>query len=280
MLLNGFFMTESVNPQPYSNPVIVNLTGASKFEQNTTFVPGKYKIEIAPGANYVSLLDLVYPSGVYMVYEEDITTEFIVRAYCGSDATSSSVGTNPYSGAYKVNGINPGDVSRVPGIDVNHIFGAGGGNGNYGTGVGSKRRYGGGPNCLGDGNYYTDGFFNTTNYYGAGSCLHLLPVGGTFGIDYIRAYQVAPSTVSSGSAHGGGSTGPGPSTGHANNWFTRGGNSPYGLGATTEDTRGGGIGAEGEGAYFNGNQWVIPSVYSGTQKTSLIKITYLGPLFS
>ncbi|MEE1030032.1 MAG: hypothetical protein UIC65_03340, partial [Alphaproteobacteria bacterium] len=53
MLQKEFFQVQPFNPNPYWNPVIVNLSGASKFEANTVFVPGRYKIEVAPGATSI-----------------------------------------------------------------------------------------------------------------------------------------------------------------------------------------------------------------------------------
>lgn len=295
MLQKGFFNVEPFNPNPYwENTVLVNLSGAQKFEENTVFLPGRYRIELAPGKNY-DFIDTNKSFVTNISREETITQKFIVRAYCGSNGENGTAGTNSYSGAFKVNGINPGNVTQVPGIDVNHIFGAGGGNGWFGMAWGSHKYYGGGPNCLGNGYYYTDGALNTTAWYGAGSCLHILPVGGTFGTNYIRAYHAAPVSVSPGSAFGGAGTGPGPGTGFADSWFTRGGNSPYGNGATSENSQGTGIGSGGgrvygtisgitkdwtvgAGAYFNGSNWVDAPGNLTNTGSSYIKITYLGPL--
>lgn len=286
MLLKGFFNTDPFNPNPYwDNTVLVNLSGAQKFDDNTIFPIGKYRVEIAPGGWCNSSGVLSGSNSTYINIEETIPTPFIVRAYCGGNATTSSVGTNLYSGDFKVNGITSDTQSH--GVDVNHIFGAGGGN--YYTTSSSPLTqpvHGrGGGNCLGDGSISTIG--TATLYFGAGSCLHFLPVGGVFGTDYIRAYHVAPYAQACGSAYGGGAAGyVGSSDGR---WGYRGGNSPYGTGATTSYTAGTGIGAGGThvpvnpgmayvagGARFDGTQWIdVPGDPNNT-KTSLIKITWLG----
>lgn len=306
-LQNGFFNVKPFNPQPYFDPVIVDLSGSQKFEEDTIFKPGKYRIEIAPGLHSwaisrqgnTSATDS-YAKTVYMSYDEEILTPFIVRAYCGSNATGdTNPGQNSYTGAFKVNGIDARTLNssnRPDGIDVNHIFGAGGGNGHTyysqsipGTTIVFNEYFGGGCNCLGDGNVYivVTGTSPFSRASGAGSCLHLLPVGGVFGTDYIRAYHTTPSGVSGhpgGGAYGGGATAVRSDGG----WFTRGGNSPYGNGATSINTDGSGIGSGktyyGSGAYFNGGEWIdvpatLNTITAGVlAPNSLIRITYLGPL--
>lgn len=279
MLQKEFFQVQPFNPSPYWDPVIVNLAGAQKFEEDTVFVPGRYKIEVAPGAHWGD------DSGVYMTNvirsistEENILVPFIVRAYCGSNATQNSIGTNPYVGEFKVNG-NTVDTP-THGVDVTHIFGAGGGNSytrNF-YNVGKQR---GGGNCLGDGS-----ISGNSDFYAAGSCLHLLPVGGVFGTDYIRAYHFAPYARVCGGAYGGGACW--ALSGYDDvEWGYRGGNSPYGTGATTPRTAGGGIGGGGQfisgnyvagGAYFNGSTWQDVPYDPNNSVSSIIRITYLGPL--
>ena len=311
MLEKGFFNVEPFNPNPYLDPVIVDLSGAQKFEENTIFKPGRYRIEVAPGNNGLNTYSSEWPI-LNMNYIETINEPFIIRAYCGGDGNflSKTPGTNPYSGIFKVNGIDARTINRdncPNGIDVTHIFGAGGGNGKFynstsGTGPGTS--YGGGPNCLGDGNicFYSDTSTNVNQYGGAGSCLHLLPVSGVFGTDYLRAYQASPflNSGTCGSVYGGGG-------GHRNGWhsssliYSRGGNSPYGNGAEdyydsgshttihTDTGIGGGnkvvtiSGRQspvGAGAYFDGTQWnnATGYVYYNGSNSSYIRITYLGPL--
>ena len=294
MLMNGFFLTEPANPWPYSNNVIVNLSGAQKFEDGRIFAPGKYRIEIAPGGQCSSGSDTPgVPKGggnSYINIVETIKEPFKVRAYCGGNATLGSVGINPYVGPFKVNGKT--EDTQSPGIDVNHIFGAGGGNSfSRGTSPMSPLVHcRGGGNCLGNGSISTVG--TNTFYYGAGSCLHLMPEQGTFGTDYIRAYHVAPNALSCGSAYGGAAAAYHVGI-DGSNWGYRGGNSPYGNGGTTSLEPGQGIGAGGKhitisggttelaaGARFDGTQWIdVPGDYYNTV-TSLIRITYLEPLFS
>lgn len=328
MLQKEFFQVQPFNPNPYWDPVIVNLSGAQKFEEDTVFMPGKYRIELAPGTQAIKPEEVPYNAGalgyiVNMDYLEEIAQPFIIRAYCGGSGNYASKipGTNPYIGPYKVNAIDARTINRdnyPTGIDVNHIFGAGGGNHRYynstsGTGAGTS--YGGGANCLGDGSWfrYSDYGSGDTNYVGgAGSCLHLLPIGGTFGVDYIRAYQAAAhQTDFKGSAYGGGQGHRDDST-STGSFYSRGGNSSYGNGSSdyyqngqfyyTDTGIGGGnkIGPgdsfypydmpRSAGAYFNGTMWIDSpgnvKLYTRTSNTtaiktgkdSYIKITYLGPL--
>jgi hypothetical protein len=302
-LLNSYGRTTAFTDN--SGYVVLNLSGAQKFEEDTVFPAGKYKIEIAPGAygynhNY-------YGSGHYyianMVHMETITEPFFIRAYCGSSGNfnNQTAGVNLYSGAFKVNGIDARLISRdyyPNGVDVNHIFGAGGGNSRYynsSSETGAGTSWGGGPNCLGNGNIecYSDyGTGNQNAWGGAGSCLHLIPVGGIFGTNYLRAYHLAPLATHNGSAYGGGQ-------GNKVRWGSRGGNSPYGNGSQDEYSRGvwtfpdTGIGGGNKnilrpdtlfygspGAYFNGFVWVDePGFIPDTgNNSSYIRITYLGPI--
>lgn len=291
MLQKEFFQVQPFNPNPYwDNTVVVNLSGAQKFDDNTIFPPGKYRIEIAPGMRYYSGGSL--DAQINMSYDESITVPFIIRAYCGSDATSSAPGTNPYSGVFKVNQIDARNVTSVPqvGEDVTHIFGAGAGNEYWQNGSNLYRRAGG-ANCLGNGNVEGATGSNVDWYGGAGSCLHLMPVGGIFGVDYIRAYHASPTSFCTAGAYGGG----GCSGAHS----SRGGNSPYGNGATALTDQNTGIGGGNKqiydgpggyklysaaGAYFNGSMWIdapgnIFAFYNNVRAaSSYIRITYLGVL--
>lgn len=293
MLQKEFFQVQPFNPNPYwEGTVLVNLSGAQKFEQNTVFFPGRYRIEVAPGRSMVAGEQLNAPqTGVAnMNHIENIRVPFLVRAYCGGNATTSSPGVNLYSGPFKVNAVqNP---SRVAGIDVNHIFGAGGGNVCFGQGFSDQVLMGGGGNCLGNGASAPQPYSGTM-FSGAGSCLHIMPVDGIFGTNYLRAYHTCSTSPGggNGSAYGGAGTGPGPNQGFANNWFTRGGNSLYGTGAVTESSSGTGVGNGigwqfnldsvpriGAGAYFNGTIWVDEPGNSTNTGSSYIRITYLGPV--
>lgn len=314
MLQKDFFQVQPFNPNPYWDNTIVNLSGAQKFEQNTVFKPGRYKIELAPGKgayNDSTLIpEAIAASGGLtlvpnMTYTENITQPFIIRAYCGSNATKTSIGTNLYSGSFKVNGITSNTTQH--GIDVNHIFGAGGGNAyiNASGAYWGKWYNRGGGNCLGNGNIITDTFTNTTSYGGAGSCLHLIPVGGTFGTDYIRAYHACCNVGIPGSAYGGAAGGKYVNS-SAGDWGYRGGNSPYGNGGTAQQytpvifdgyecSAGSGVGAGGKtinytnsgytyqvvvgaGAYFNGTTWIDKPGNLSSTNSSYIRVTYLGPL--
>lgn len=295
MLLNGFFMTESRNPWPYADNVIVNLSGAQAFTERTLFTPGKYRIEIAPGGYCTTIDDdPSVPKGrgaTYINIIETIREPFSVIAYCGGNANIGNIGNNPYTGTFKVNG-NTSDT-QSHGTDVNHIFGAGGGN-CYTEGTFSNTSLRGGGNCLGNGSISVRrGQSAYTAYYGAGSCLHLMSRDWTnFETDYIRAYHVAPYAGICGGAYGGGAAGYIGSSG--NNWGYRGGDSPYGSGGTTSYAQGSGIGGGGArreispgspiyvagGARFDGTEWIDMPGSIDNNVTSLIRITYLEPLFS
>lgn len=307
MLQKGFFLTDSYNRAPYwDGTVLIDLYGAASFEENTKFFPGHYRIELAPGLpsncfNYSKIpgpaTTDVTTKQVVMSYDEVFYDYFIIRAYCGDNANSiSSPGTNPYTGAFKVDGFDAANItSSTHGLDVNHIFGTSAGCCYEHTTVtvpgGTQRTTtyrGGGGNCLGDGFKWTfNGNYNRAG--GAGSCLHVLPVGGIFGTDYWRAYHAAP--IGGGSAYGGAAYGRNTAISAIvdSHWETRGGNTPYGTGATSiSSPNGTGVGAgnfdHAAGAYFNGTVWVDAP---GTQEAllsgvlapnSFIKLTYLGPL--
>ena len=316
MLQKEFFQVQPFNPNPYWNPVIVNLSGAQKFEEDTVFVPGKYRIEVAPGisSDVIKTSASDVRSGFMFFDKTEVITEpFIVRAYCGSSALDSLVpGTNPYSGAFKVDAVDARTLSpsyRPNGIDVNHIFGAGGGNAHaeaYATIAGhnlaTNAYYGGGGNCLGNGSV---NYFNYAGNFGyasgAGSCLHLMPVGGVFGTNYLRAYHI---NGHQGFGAFGGVYGAGASpyayvyygAGSESHWYTRGGNSPYGTGGTAWGENGGGLGGgtffgatvsdvgSCSCAYFNGNTWNSDGTRVNVKENgvivpnSYIRITFLGPL--
>jgi hypothetical protein len=296
MLGKVFFDSESFNPSPFwENTVLLDLTGASKYEADKIYPAGRYRIQVAPGNLWSSENALVFDNAINrMDFEETINEPFIIRAYCGGDGTSSDFGRNPYEGSFKVNGVAPN--TRQNGIDVNHIFGAGGGNG-YIPGYNSDAYTPGGGNCLGNGMSVVNTGGSARYYfnYGAGSCLHLLPVGGTFGVNYLRAYHVAAYAPVCGGAYGGGASAIDAEGG--GDWFYRGGNSPYGAGGTPSSPEGKGIGGGGKiafidlgggatlktnmsaGAYYNGKIWIDhPSGILPGTGSSYIKITYLGGL--
>ena len=50
MLGKMFFNTESYNPSPFwENTVLLDLTGASKYEADKIYPVGRYRIQVAPG---------------------------------------------------------------------------------------------------------------------------------------------------------------------------------------------------------------------------------------
>lgn len=311
---NGFFMTEPFNPNPYWDPVIVNLSGAQKFDTDTVFLPGKYKVELQAGASKTlsnnQLASESFSGKINVIV--NVYEKFIIRAYCGSRASSGlSAGINPYSGAYKVNG-NTSYGSNVS--SVNHIFGNAGSCCRL-TG-GSTEYYPSSGNCLGDG--IASSLYNDSCATGAGSCLHFLPIGGVFGIDYLFAFHATSSSGGfcvdspdgiyvlcggSGSAYGGAGSGSSndvtlPSISY------NGGSTPYGAGGAgvsggIGNTKakpgnngtgighgfGGGVFAKGcftpgAAAYFDGTQWVESDLVADAREDGKIKVTYLGSLNS
>jgi hypothetical protein len=284
MLQKEFFQVQPFNPNPYWDPAIVNLSGAQKFEEDTVFVPGRYKIEVKAGSGSD------YTTGEYALGFGGLITEnivvnrtFIVRAYCGSAGKISNFGgTNPYAGPFKVNGYS---VNGVP-PTVNHIFG------NAGS-VGGSTGY----DCPSSGNSLGNGAIIGRYGYssGAGSCLHIIPVGGTFGTDYLFAFHTTGGTFGleiggTGGAYGGGASGTSASMfGESVVTTSNGGSTPYGQGGAGVNNRvgnnGTGIGhgnnnGTGAAAWFNGTSWqdstANPS--SVTIPDGYIRITYLGPL--
>ena len=284
-LQNGFFMVKPFNPNPYINPVIVNLSGAQKFEEDTVFMPGRYKVEVKAGNGHE------YTPGEGVLNFGGLITEniivnrtFIVRAYCGSSGKLQNFGgTNPYVGPFKVNGYS---VNGVP-PTVNHIFG------NAGS-VGGSTMYDSpsSGNSLGDGAIISK--YGWTS--GAGSCLHIMPVGGVFGTDYLFAFHTTGgisdplSPGGTGGAYGGGASGSSISiAGETVVTTSNGGSTPYGQGGAGVKNRRGnngtGIGhgnnnGTGAAAWFNGTSWQDSSTDASTVSVAdgYIRITYLGPV--
>lgn len=287
MFQKEFFNTSSFNPNPYLDNVIINLTGAQKFDADTLFFPGKYKVEVKAGNNHIDNSGASYGLlgfGGFIVENIEITTNFIVRAYCGSCGNVSvSGGINPYSGPFKVNGYS---VNGVP-PTINHIFG------NAGS-VGGGTGY----DCPSSGNSLGNGAMISRYGWssGAGSCLHIMPVGGVFGTDYLFAFHTTGGvagldTGGSGGAYGGGASGTSASMfGESVVTTSNGGSTPYGQGGAGVNKRigndGTGIGhgrADGIGAaaWFNGSYWQDSSADPSSVQliaNGYIKITYLGPL--
>lgn len=285
MLQKEFFNVEPFNPYPYfDNTVLLNLSGGEQYEDNTVFPIGKYEIIVRAGgvrtissSNQVSIY-----CGTTIDKVINITSPFVVRGYCGSETISNQsaqsvvLGTNPYSGVYKVNGVGNPSVS-IP--DVNHIFGNAG---SAGTGKISMLTIylASSGNCLGNGAKDTQASFTMFQLSGAGSCLHLMPIDGIFGVDYFYAFHVSGTAIGgggSGSAYGGGASGRGSNY--------NGGNSPYGIGGAAGSVArdGTGIGhgnADGSsaGAFFDGISWNTISNITGNESDGMIKIIYLGPL--
>lgn len=284
MLQKEFFQVQPFNPNPYWDPVIVNLSGAQKFEENTIFVPGRYKIEVKAGKGNEYITEYGNGFGGLIIENIIVNRRFIVRAYCGSAGKMSNFGgTNPYVGPFKVNGYS---VNGVP-PTVNHIFGNAGS-----VGGGTAYDCPSSGNSLGDGTII--GRYGCTS--GAGSCLHIIPVGGTFGTDYLFAFHTtggvagALNFAGTGGAYGGGASGGSASIfGERVVATSNGGDTPYGQGGAGVYDRGGnngtGIGhgnnnTVGAAAWFNGTSWQDSTAdpLSVTIPDGYIRITYLGPL--
>lgn len=292
-LLESFFRAEVFNPSPR---IILNLSGSDFFDKDTVFPAGRYKIEVAPGMLHTfndtwssNTMSSNNPQFSYLEYEEEITEPFMIRAYCGSNATNNQTGgINQYVGNFKVNSVDARLLpnSHSDGISVDHIFGAQGGSAYNLLSSPTQPFYvGGNGNCLGNGNCIQFSTYDGNSEYsanGAGSCLHLLPLEGVFGTDYIRTYHAQSFGGGPASSFGGAQAGyQYTSTG----WWTKGGSSPNGIGGQNNNSLGTGIGSNGDGAYFNGKNWInvpknIIMVVRGvkTKNFSRIKITFLGPL--
>lgn len=309
MLMKGFFLTEPANPQPYANKVILNLSGAQKYEGNKIFAPGQYKIEIQAGASKYGQnpSPLYSPLSGKIITTINVYNAFKILAYCGSRAADQTTpGTNPYVGEYKVNGsVVYG--SNIP--YVSHIFGNAGSCCRIATGSTDYSPSSG--NCLGDGARSIQSYEGSCAT-GAGSCLHLLPKDGVFGQDYLFAFHTTAAAASGGYSRelaGSGSAYGGAGSGCSNDYTIPsrsydGGSTPYGTGGAgvsgySDSSRtkpgnngtgighgfGGGVFAKGcytpgAAAYFDGNQWVESDLVAGADEDGKIKITYLGPLFS
>lgn len=292
MLQKEFFQVQSFNPNPYWDPVIVNLSGAQKFEEERIFAPGKYKVIVqaaaseAVGAQQGSIVCYSgkIEKNIYINYP------FKIIGYCGGKN-----GINLYSGEFKVNPVENQTVN------VSHIFGT---SGSSSAGAYSEiDGWLGSGNCLGNG--WNRSYFGDYSV-GAGSCLHILPVNGSFGTDYYFAFHAtaAPCGASWGECGGGGSAyGGAASGGGAGRNSLDGGSTPYGsggLGVTGSDVliqvignSGNGIGhgkapvggasifdmtCIGSAAFFNGSNWENIDTTSEPGEEGRIKVTYLGPL--
>lgn len=295
MLEKEFFKLESFNPAPYQDNIIVDLTGASKFDSNTVFYAGRYQVLVRAGSNTMYGTDgreLLTGFPVEITKIITIPQNFIIRAYCGGKSIvnlanqSIIVGTNPYSGAFKVNGTTTN--TSIP--TVSHIFGNAGSCGLVvnSSGVPILSSVASSGNCLGDGASVNVGRINASS---AGSCLHILPVGGVFGTDYLFAFHCSgcPGLYQvhggCGSAYGGAASG----GSNSNSTTYNGGDTPYGTGGIGVSNAvfgnpGTGIGSanngsDGSGAFFNGTNW-INEIYRNnlSEVDGKIIIKYLGPL--
>lgn len=305
MLQKGFFITEPFNPSPFWDNTIVNLSGDQKFDEDTVFPAGYYKVDVQAGSGGGATTDSVFRIASRRVIQTFVVnTPFIIRAYCGSKGFGATIGQNPYVGEFKVNGI--ASNANVP--MVSHIFGNAGSAGEYGHQDGNKYAASGG-NCLGNGVKGTDGGDLSS---GAGSCLHFLPVGGVFGLNYLYAVHIAPGAAGL-ETGGGGSAYGGAGSGYASSSTVRagaskdGGSTPFGAGGAgvyaspgpgyVQGHDGTGIGAGigggswiytpnkkisyGGAAYFDGTNWVDANsngLFGGNVEDGHIIVEFLRAL--
>lgn len=287
MLEKSFFLCQPKNPYPYKpGTLLVNLSGASLFEKDTIFAPGEYSVEVEAGNFGTGRV-----AKTIKIYEP-----FIIKAYCGSagDWVNGIKGVNPYQGEFKV---NPFTGSGQPPY-VNHIFGNAGSRSVFYDALTDTSYSAGGGNCLGDGIVY-DGGGLFKNVYGAGSCLHFLPVGGVFGKDYLFAAHTCSG--GNGSAYGGAGSGQARDSTEAGKRLSvsAGGSTPYGAGGAgvispgthsnnfVYGNNGSGVGAgSGSGradaksaaAYFYNGKWNNSDSGSGQTEQGIIKVKFVGAL--
>lgn len=300
MLLDSFFRCSSSRFFLAPGDLIVNCTGGEAFTENTIFPPGVYKIECGAGYSYAPSGYLTGSPGIISVNRQEIKEPFIIRAFCGSNATKEGgPGINPYSGDFKQNASTNND--DIP--PVSHIFGNRGSGLFYKVGY-SSYSYPGGPNCLGNGAEFGDG--SSAAATGAGSCIHFLPVNGIFGYNYLFAAHCCPGVIMNnhvpedrygpggGSAYGGAGS---ASAYKSLNWTfssKAGGSTPYGFGGQgvpVPETNGAVIGNSGQGigagapggsftqgaaCFFDGNNWMDGEGYGSL--FGKIKVTYLGEI--
>lgn len=294
MLQKGFFMTEPFNPSPFWDNTIVNLSGAQKFEEDTVFPAGRYSVDVQAGSGGGEPLP-GYPDAFRVKSRRVIQTfivnePFLIKAYCGSRGWTDRAGINPYIGEFKVNGV----ITHTAIPSVNHIFGNAGSASVAPTGYNDPS----GGNCLGNGT------IDNAQGSGAGSCLHFIPVGGTFGSNYLYAVHIAAGGAlgGGGSAYGGAASGSANSSAGGGGILSHdGGSTPFGTGGagvyappgvhTTLGNNGSGIGAGyaqtssrpayGGAAYFDGTTWVDANsngLFGGSQEDGHIIVKYLGTL--
>ena len=287
----------------YPSEYVINLKGGEKYEKDIIWPAGYYSIECSAGQNYRGGISQIGTPGFVNVQNIKVDQPFIIRAYCGSDATFNTPGTNPYTGQYKVDAYT-NYTSSPP--DVGHIFG------NAGSGLYSAagpQIIPGGANCLGDGaEVVVQG--NTGGALGAGSCIHFIPINGTFGQNYLFAAHCCAGTMNipssvldrvyggngGGSAHGGaGSASACKTNSYSFNSLSGGntlyGNAGQGVIATNNGlvlgNSGQGIGAgpgggatggsAGAACYFDGVNWINGNVGENIE-SSIIKVRYVSKL--
>ena len=301
MLQKGFFITKSFN---WSGRTLVNLLGSQQFVEDTIFPKGVYQVDVVAGSSFDGIghdqpMTAGSKKGVGGKVYTEVTMEvpFIIRAYCGSKGNYGVGGTNPYSGPFKVNALyQESDVAAV-----NHIFGNRGGSASI---SGQTGQFPGSGNCLGDG-VGVNSNNNEKWGIGAGSCLHFLPVGGTFGTDYLFAAHCAPGAIGwagsprciagSGSAYGG-AAGGGAVYLNYTCYVWKGGSTPYGNGGNTvlgyssvtwADAYGTGVGAgkiagagpfKGAAACFKDGVWTDTNLNGNVDEDGHIIVTFVRPI--
>ena len=305
MLQKGFFITKSFN---WAGRTLVNLSGSQQFVENTVFPKGVYSIDVVAGSTFYGISadepmqsDNGKGVGGRVYTEVTIREPFIIRAYCGSKGGYGVGGTNPYAGPFKVN------ASYYEGTPaaVSHIFGNVGGSSKY-ISSNPTTLYPGSGNCLGDGVGVTTP--NVSKYgIGAGSCVHFIPVGGTFGTNYLFAAHCGAAATGwhgtpfrlagNGSVYGGAAGSIGRTVEGAYNvvgW--NGGSTPYGTGGTASivpglivygASDGTGVGAgkmvsgwptKGAAAYFQDGVWKNSTLFGNQEEDGYIIVSFVRPI--
>lgn len=303
-------IVDGIQKKVWPDGAIINLVGAAKYEKDTIWPVGRYSVDVQAGSSGwkgggmgISAIGL----GGRVATIVNISSPFIIRAYCGAmsyqdwDSGVISIGTNPYTGQFKV---NP-KTSNSSVSAVNHIFGNAGSMGKTSTLVEDPAVIEGSGNCLANGVMQNSNSALLPGNIAAGTCLHFLPVGGTFGTDYLAAFHACAAGVFGG---GGGSAYGGAGSGAARNIHVdhsqstyAGGSTPYGnggagvaspggvYGGVSDGKDGSGVGAGhggrltdntniGAAAYFDGTNWINSDLHSETLENGHIVVTYLGPI--
>lgn len=308
-LLNSYGRTKAF--VDITGLTVVNLSGSQSFVEDVVFPKGVYSIDVVAGSTFCGVATDVTSTtvgfngvGGKVVTEVTIYEPFIIRAYCGSKGNYGVGGTNPYSGAFKVNAA----FNASTPILVTHIFGNVGGS----AAINNQSVYfPGSGNCLGNG-IGVNTNSNLKMGIGAGSCLHFLPVNGIFGTNYLFAAHCGPAATGwrgspkcaagNGSVYGGAAGGVSATTPNYSVSSYNGGSTLFGIGGTgvvgsltdvPVAAEGTGIGAgktnatsissiknprTGSAAFFKDGVWQNSDLYGNKEEDGHIIVKCIGYL--